>query len=101
MDDQFATASPDVIWRGTGFSTKNHVLADLSYEALEPERAPIRALVQAGREPHTITQDELPLTAWADQLATLREQALYGCAFAMLRGIPVGSVTPEETELLF
>jgi hypothetical protein len=101
MDDQFATASPDAIWRGTDFPTKSHVTADLSYEALGPERAPIRALAQAGREPHTITQDELPLTACADQLATLREQTLHSRAFAILRGITVGSVTPEETELLF
>lgn len=101
MAGQFASVSPDALWRGSDFATKDQFAVDLSFADLAPEMVSLRALVRAGREPHTVSQSELPLNPWAGQLAALREQVLHGRGFAVLRGIPVGSAHHEETELLF
>ncbi len=101
MSDQFAAVSENAVWRGSDFSSKSDVAIDLSYDALEPGMASLRALIQTEREPQTIGLDELPLSSWADQLEDLRQQVLHGRGFAILRGIPVGSVSLEETQILF
>ncbi|MEQ9491702.1 MAG: TauD/TfdA family dioxygenase [Alphaproteobacteria bacterium] len=97
----FADPSPDALWKGADFSSKDDVAIDLDRDAVAACLPDIRALAAAGREAVSVERHEAPMTALAGQLATVRDTVLNGRGLVILRGFPVDALSQTEIEIFY
>ncbi len=101
MSVTFPTIPLHTQWRGSDFASKDDVAVDLDQDLIQAAAPEVRALAATRRTVTDLTAQDLPLAMFAEPMAKLRTDILYGRGIAILRGFPVETFTQAEIEILY
>ncbi|MBT3557587.1 MAG: TauD/TfdA family dioxygenase [Rhodospirillales bacterium] len=88
-------------WRGTDFHSKDDVAVDLDAALVQDSLAEIRAVAAKGHEVTSLAHEDVPMKAFSEPMAALRDEILHGRGFAILRGFPVDELNQTEIETMY
>lgn len=97
--NQRCPISDDRVWRRAEIPPRERWIVELGPDDIEELRASTHSV--AGRDLEEINADTFALPGLSSRLADLGEQLRHGRGFALLRGAPVQSLSPEAAETLF
>jgi Taurine catabolism dioxygenase TauD, TfdA family len=88
-------------WRASDVADRAGWTATLTEsDVAEIIRAVAHATAQ-GKSPDTLTRDDVPLGSLGERIAEWAATLRSGRGFVLVRGFPVGALTPAETELAY
>ena len=91
----------EAAWRGDGMPPLEELAYILPANEIEEIRVAVRSATALGRETRELTAADFSLPLLSARFAEWREAIAQGIGFQVIRGVPVGEWTQEESELFF